>query len=129
MSQTNDYGAGLSPVIGACNNSLDRSAGSSFFNLFVGIEVVTNRRAQSALTLDVFPCRRKPLIIRGVKVREIIRLLEEDGWYLARTRGSHRQFRHPGKSGTVTVSGKLSIDVPRGTLNSILKQAGLKQGR
>jgi predicted RNA binding protein YcfA (HicA-like mRNA interferase family) len=61
-----------------------------------------------------------------MKVKELIKLLEEDGWYLVRTRGSHRQFHHPSKSGTVTVSGKLSIDVPPGTLNSVLKQAGLK---
>jgi len=61
-----------------------------------------------------------------VKVREVIRLLEEDGWYLARTRGSHRQFKHSAKSGAVTVAGKPGIDVPPGTLNSILKQAGLK---
>jgi predicted RNA binding protein YcfA (HicA-like mRNA interferase family) len=64
-----------------------------------------------------------------VKVKEVIRLLEEDGWYLARTKGSHRQFKNPKKPGVVTVSGKLSIDVPRGTLNSILKQAGLKDRR
>jgi len=64
-----------------------------------------------------------------VKVKDVIRLLEEDGWYLARTRGSHRQFKHSGKSGTVTVAGKASIEVPPGTLNSILKQAGLKQER
>ena len=62
-----------------------------------------------------------------MKVRELIRLLEEDRWYLARTKGSHRQFKHPEKSGTVTVAGKASIDIPRGTLNSILKQAGLKE--
>jgi predicted RNA binding protein YcfA (HicA-like mRNA interferase family) len=61
-----------------------------------------------------------------VKVKDVIRLLEEDGWYLSRTRGSHRQFKHSGKSGVVTVAGKPSIDVPPGTLNSILKQAGLK---
>ncbi len=61
-----------------------------------------------------------------MKVKEVIKLLEEDGWYLARTRGSHRQLKHPKKPGTVTVSGKSSIDVPPGTLNSILKQAGLK---
>jgi predicted RNA binding protein YcfA (HicA-like mRNA interferase family) len=61
-----------------------------------------------------------------MKVREVIKTLEEDGWYLARTKGSHRQFKHPTKSGTVTVSGKPSVDVPPGTLNSILKQAGLK---
>jgi predicted RNA binding protein YcfA (HicA-like mRNA interferase family) len=61
-----------------------------------------------------------------VKVRDLIRQLEEDGWYLARTKGSHRQFKHPTKRGTVTVAGKPNIDVPPGTLNSILKQAGLK---
>ena len=51
---------------------------------------------------------------------------EEDGWRLARTRGSHRQFKHPTKPGTVTVSGKQGLDVPPGTLNSVLKQAGLR---
>jgi predicted RNA binding protein YcfA (HicA-like mRNA interferase family) len=63
----------------------------------------------------------------SVKVREVIRMLEQDGWQLVRTRGSHRQFRHPVKAGTVTVAGKLSLDVPVGTLGSILKQAGLKR--
>jgi predicted RNA binding protein YcfA (HicA-like mRNA interferase family) len=62
-----------------------------------------------------------------VKVRDLIRLLEADGWYLARTRGSHRQFRHDVKPGTITVAGKNSVDVPRGTVNGILKQAGLKR--
>jgi predicted RNA binding protein YcfA (HicA-like mRNA interferase family) len=62
-----------------------------------------------------------------VKVREIIERLEEDGWELVRTRGSHRQFRHPSKPGTVTVAGKPSVDVPVGTLGSILKQGGLKK--
>jgi predicted RNA binding protein YcfA (HicA-like mRNA interferase family) len=45
-----------------------------------------------------------------VKVKEVIKILEEDGWYLARTKGSHRQFRHPVKSGALTVSGKSSVD-------------------
>ena len=62
-----------------------------------------------------------------MKVRELIRMIEHDGWTQVRTRGSHRQFTHPVKSGTVTVSGKSGIDVPPGTLNSVLKQAGLKQ--
>jgi predicted RNA binding protein YcfA (HicA-like mRNA interferase family) len=62
-----------------------------------------------------------------MKVREVIRLLEQDGWRHVRTRGSHRQFQHSVKPGTVTVAGKLSIDVPPGTLNSILKSAGLKK--
>jgi len=61
-----------------------------------------------------------------VKVHEVIKMLEDDGWRLVRTRGSHRQFHHSTKPGTVTVAGKLSLDVPPGTLNSILKQAGLK---
>ena len=64
-----------------------------------------------------------------MKIKEVIKLLKEDGWYLARTKGSHRQFKHLDKSGAVTVSGKLSIDIPRGTLNSILKQAGVKERR
>jgi predicted RNA binding protein YcfA (HicA-like mRNA interferase family) len=61
-----------------------------------------------------------------MKVREVLALLEADGWYLARTRGSHRQLKHPTKPGTVTVAGKSSLDLPPGTLNSILKQAGLR---
>lgn len=62
-----------------------------------------------------------------MKVKELIKLIENDGWYLVRTRGSHRQFRHPIKSGTVTVAGKESVEVPPGTQNSVLKQAGLKK--
>ena len=60
-----------------------------------------------------------------MKVKEIIKLLEKDGWVLVKTRGSHRQYHHPIKTGTVTLSGKESIDMPVGTLNSVLKQAGL----
>lgn len=62
-----------------------------------------------------------------VKVREVIQLLEDDGWQLIRTKGRHRQFRRTAKLGTVSVAGKESIGVPPGTLNSILKQAGLKK--
>ena len=61
-----------------------------------------------------------------MKVKDVIKLLENDGWYEVRMRGSHRQFHHSTKAGTVTVSGKLSVDMPLGTLNSVLKQAGLK---
>jgi len=61
-----------------------------------------------------------------VKVSEFIALLEKDGWVQVRMKGSHRQFHHPNKPGTVTVAGKPSIDIPPGTLNSALKQAGLK---
>ena len=62
-----------------------------------------------------------------MKVRDLIHLLEEDGWRLTRTRGSHRQFKHRGKSATVTVAGKAGVDVPPGTLNAVLKRAGLKK--
>lgn len=61
-----------------------------------------------------------------MKVREIIRIIEEDGWWLVRTRGSHRQYKHPIKQGLVTVPGKPGDDVAPGTQNSILKQSGLK---
>ena len=61
-----------------------------------------------------------------MKVREVIDLLLADGWFLKETRGSHRQFKHSNKSGRVTVAGKPSDDVAPGTLNSILKQARLK---
>ncbi|MDJ0733954.1 MAG: type II toxin-antitoxin system HicA family toxin [Nostocaceae cyanobacterium] len=62
-----------------------------------------------------------------MKVREIIKQIEADGWYLARTRGSHRQYKHPSKPGLVTVPGKPSDDLAPGTLNSILKQAQLQK--
>jgi predicted RNA binding protein YcfA (HicA-like mRNA interferase family) len=62
-----------------------------------------------------------------MKVRELIALIEADGWFKVRMKGSHRQFHHPTKRGTVTISGKASVDVPPGTLNSALKQAGLKK--
>lgn len=61
-----------------------------------------------------------------MKVREVIKLLEADGWYLLVVEGSHRQFKHLAKQGKVTVSGKMSDDVRKGTLASILRQAGLK---
>ncbi|MEE8057233.1 MAG: type II toxin-antitoxin system HicA family toxin [Pseudomonadales bacterium] len=62
-----------------------------------------------------------------MRVKEAIRLVEGDGWYLARTRGSHRQYKHPQKKGLVTVPGKMKDDLAPATMNSILKQAGLKQ--
>lgn len=60
-----------------------------------------------------------------MKVKDAIRLIEQDGWYLHHTRGSHRQFKHPTKPGKVTVAGKESKDVPPKTLKSIFRQAGL----
>jgi predicted RNA binding protein YcfA (HicA-like mRNA interferase family) len=64
---------------------------------------------------------------RDMKVREAIWMIEEDGWFLVATRGSHRQFKHPYKPGRVTITGKPSDDLAQGTLNSILKQAGSKE--
>lgn len=61
-----------------------------------------------------------------MKIKDLIKNLEKDGWEQSRMKGIHRQFRHPSKKGTVTVAGKPSADVPPGTLASILKQAGLK---
>jgi predicted RNA binding protein YcfA (HicA-like mRNA interferase family) len=62
-----------------------------------------------------------------VKVRDVIKMLEDDGWFEVRQRGSHRQFKHASKPGLVTVAGKPGDDLAPGTLNSVLKQAGLKQ--
>ena len=62
-----------------------------------------------------------------MKVRDLLNLLDEDGWQLVRTRGSHRQLKHPTKAGTVTVAGKPGVDIPPGTLSAILRQAGLKR--
>ena len=62
-----------------------------------------------------------------MKVKQIIKMLKNDGWYLSRTRGSHRQFKHYSKVGLVTGSGKVSDDVATGTQMSIFKQAGLKK--
>jgi predicted RNA binding protein YcfA (HicA-like mRNA interferase family) len=61
-----------------------------------------------------------------MKVGEVLRLLYDDGWYVVVTKGDHRQLKHPQKPGRVTVAGKPGDDLPPGTLNSILKQAGLK---
>jgi predicted RNA binding protein YcfA (HicA-like mRNA interferase family) len=58
-------------------------------------------------------------------VREAIHLIEEDGWVLVRQKGSHRQYHHPTKPGTVTIAGKPSLDLDPKTEKSILRQAGL----
>ncbi len=62
-----------------------------------------------------------------MKVRELIRLLEQNGWVLQRTRGDHRRYTHPRRLGAITVPGNLGHDVATGTLNSVLKIAGLKR--
>jgi len=62
-----------------------------------------------------------------MKVRDVIKMVERDGWHLDRTRGDHRQFVHSTKPGTVTIPGHPSDELPLGTLNSVLKRAGLKK--
>jgi len=62
-----------------------------------------------------------------MKVRDVIKMIENDGWAFSRTRGDHRQYRHASKPGKVTIPGHPGDEVPPGTLNSILKQAGLKR--
>jgi predicted RNA binding protein YcfA (HicA-like mRNA interferase family) len=64
-----------------------------------------------------------------MKVKDVVELLEAEGWFLIATRGSHRQFKHRVRPGRVTVAGKPSDDLAPGTLNSILKQSGLKERR
>ena len=60
-----------------------------------------------------------------MKIRDVIKSIEGDGWYLVVTRGSHRQYKHPTKPGRVTIAGHLGDDISAGTLNSIRKQAQL----
>lgn len=62
-----------------------------------------------------------------MKVKHALRIIKDDGWVHVRTRGSHRQFKHPTKPGRVTVPGKPNDDLAPGTVNSLLKQAGLKR--
>lgn len=86
---------------------------------------------ESGLVKDDKPdTRGKRVSGRGkqpMKVREAIRLIQDHGWYLVITKGSHRQFKHAERPGRVTIAGNLSDDLAPGTLNSILKQAGLKE--
>jgi predicted RNA binding protein YcfA (HicA-like mRNA interferase family) len=62
-----------------------------------------------------------------MKIRDVIRLIEDNGWFLVVTKGSHRQYKHPSKPGRVTIAGHPGDDLAPGTLNSVLKQAGLQR--
>jgi predicted RNA binding protein YcfA (HicA-like mRNA interferase family) len=85
-----------------------------------------NEVQSSASLNDLGDCRvRVRDVIRLVE--DVIRLIEEDGWFVVATPGSHRQYKHAVKSGRVTIAGKPSDDMAPGTLNSVLKQAGLKE--
>jgi len=66
-------------------------------------------------------------MIMSMKIRDIIKLIEKDGWYLVTTKGSHRQYKHKIKPGRVTIAGHSADDLAPGTLNSVLKQAQLKK--
>ena len=61
-----------------------------------------------------------------MKIRDVIKLIETDGWFIITAKGSHRQYKHQLKSGRVTIAGHPGDDLAPGTLNSVLKQAGLK---
>jgi predicted RNA binding protein YcfA (HicA-like mRNA interferase family) len=62
-----------------------------------------------------------------MKYREIVKLIEADGWHLSAQRGSHRQYEHPTKTGKVTIAGQPGKDVPSGTAANILRQAGVRR--
>jgi predicted RNA binding protein YcfA (HicA-like mRNA interferase family) len=64
--------------------------------------------------------------MKRYKVYEVLEMLKKDGWYLDRQKGSHRQFNHPTKKGTVTVNGKINEVLSQFLLNNIFKQAGWK---
>lgn len=68
----------------------------------------------------------KDIFMKTYKVKEMIKILENNGWFLSYWRGDHRQFKHPVKKGKITVPGKASDDLDANTAQSILKQAGLK---
>ena len=61
-----------------------------------------------------------------MKVRDVIRLLEQNGWVEMRSKGSHRHFKHPKEAAVITVPGNQGKELATGTLNAILKKAGLK---
>src|SRR5688572_4445446 len=91
-------------------------------------DLLAHVRPRPARTRQVGTWRLTALVSRNIvemKVRELIRMLTADGWYLARSRGSHNQFKHPTKAGVVTVAGSGGDDLAPKTLKSILKQARL----
>ena len=62
-----------------------------------------------------------------MKIRDVIRLIQDDGWFLVATRGSHRQYKHPTKAGRVTIAGHPNDELATGTLSSVFKQAGIRK--
>jgi predicted RNA binding protein YcfA (HicA-like mRNA interferase family) len=80
-----------------------------------------------AVPSDLICPRGRVAFVNAMKVREILRLLRDDGWQQVATRGSHMQFKHPTKAGRVTVAGHPNDDLAPGTVKSILVQASLKE--
>jgi predicted RNA binding protein YcfA (HicA-like mRNA interferase family) len=96
--------------------------------VFVQLHEMTKSQACADDCISLGPCIEALYQPRNtvMKVRDAIKLIEKDGWFLVAQHGSHRQCKHPVKKGRVTIPGKTSKDIAAGTLNSILKQAGLK---
>ena len=88
---------------------------------------ITKRRRERLIEIELRRTNKYRNETTMPKVREAIRRIREDGWQLKRTKGSHRQYRHQVKQGTVTIAGNPGDDLPRGTWTSVLKQAGLKE--
>ena len=82
--------------------------------------------ANNGISVGIHKSQTKSTVKPIRKVKHLVKLVKDDGWYHDRTKGSHRQFIHPTKTGVVTIPGKPNADVRRGTLNSVLRQAGLK---
>ena len=88
---------------------------------------ITKRRRERLKEIQLRRTNKYWNEITMPKVRDAIRKIQEDGWRLKRTKGSHRQYRHDVKPGTVTIAGNQGDELPRGTWTSVLKQAGLKE--
>ncbi|HEY7836531.1 MAG TPA: type II toxin-antitoxin system HicA family toxin [Solirubrobacteraceae bacterium] len=87
----------------------------------------TRRRSTAGILSSGVNHRRRLLPCAAIKVREAIKLIEAAGWHRVRRKGSHRQYRHPRRPGTVTVAGHLRDELHPKTMASILRQAGLRQ--
>lgn len=94
----------------------------------LGTDVYIQRRAVAHVTPACVTASTRRRVVPVPKYRDITRIVERDGWRLARTRGSHRVYTHPTKRGIVVIAGHPSDDVQRGIWMAILRQAGLREG-
>lgn len=114
---------GTDVIVGTAFREIYEGARSiAFMSFFPPTNAPTRTLVMFALTVSI-------VTFAGMKFREMIKLLKADGWYLARARGSHQQYRHAEKPGLVTLAGHGNDDVGPRTLKSILKQAGLEKPR